>query len=292
MINLMFCGNDRVIDGMVISLLSIVKYCKKQLNVYVLTMDLTDMNEKYKPITIEQANILEEIIKKINPKSKIHLIDITKYFREEMLESVNIKTHYTPYILVRLFSDKVKELPDKILYLDSDLVIYNNIEPLYNMKIDTYDFAACIDEIGKVFISRSYINSGVLLMNMKKMKQENSFEKCRKMVITKKMLLPDQTALNKICKDKKYIERKYNEQSKRQDDTVIRHYSMTMKLMFTINSKKRKLIKQNCSILKNIPFLKFLNVKPWNIEGIHEIYNIHDFDDILDEYLKIKGEIK
>lgn len=292
MINLMFCGNDRVIDGMVISLLSIVKYCKKQLNVYVLTMDLTDMNEKYKPINLEHIAILEEIVKKANSKSKIHLIDITEYFKEEMLNSVNIKTHYTPYILVRLFSDKVKELPDKILYLDSDLVIYNNIEPLYNMKIDTYDFAACIDEIGKVFISRSYINSGVLLMNMKKMKQENSFEKCRKMVITKKMLLPDQTALNKICKDKKYIERKYNEQSKRQDDTVIRHYSMTMKLMFTINSKKRKLIKQNCSILKNIPFLKFLNVKPWNIEGIHEIYNIHDFDDILDEYLKIKGEIK
>lgn len=292
MINLMFCGNDRVIDGMIISLLSIVKYCKKQLNVYVLTMDLTDMNEKYKPINLEHIAILEEIVKKANSKSKIHLIDITEYFKEEMLNSVNIKTHYTPYILVRLFSDKVKELPDKILYLDSDLVIYNNIEPLYNMKIDTYDFAACIDEIGKVFISRSYINSGVLLMNMKKMKQENSFEKCRKMVITKKMLLPDQTALNKICKDKKYIERKYNEQSKRQDDTVIRHYSMTMKLMFTINSKKRKLIKQNCSILKNIPFLKFLNVKPWNIEGIHEIYNIHDFDDILDEYLKIKGEIK
>ncbi len=292
MINLMFCGNDKVIDGMIISLLSIVKYCKKQLNIYVLTMDLSDMNENYKPITIEHANVLEKIIKKENSKSKIHLIDITNYFKEEMLNSVNIKTHYTPYILVRLFSDKVKELPDKVLYLDSDLVIYNNIEPLYNMKIESYDYAACIDEIGKVFISKNYINSGVLLMNIKKMKQENSFEKCRKMVINKKMLLPDQTALNKICNDKKYIERKYNEQSKRQVDTVIRHYSMTMKLMFTISSKKRKLIKKNCSILKNIPFLKFLNVKPWNIEAIHEIYNIHDFDDILDKYLIIKGEIK
>ena len=257
MINLMFCGNDKVIDGMIISLLSIVKYCKKQLNIYVLTMDLSDMNENYKPITIEHANVLEKIIKKENSKSKIHLIDITNYFKEEMLNSVNIKTHYTPYILVRLFSDKVKELPDKVLYLDSDLVIYNNIEPLYNMKIESYDYAACIDEIGKVFISKNYINSGVLLMNIKKMKQENSFEKCRKMVINKKMLLPDQTALNKICNDKKYIERKYNEQSKRQVDTVIRHYSMTMKLMFTISSKKRKLIKKNCSILKNIPFLKF-----------------------------------
>ena len=78
MINLMFCGNDKVIDGMIISLLSIVKYCKKQLNIYVLTMDLSDMNENYKPITIEHANVLEKIIKKENSKSKIHLIDITK----------------------------------------------------------------------------------------------------------------------------------------------------------------------------------------------------------------------
>ena len=38
------------------------------------------------------------------------------------------------------------------------------------------------------------------------------------------------------------------------------------------------------------PYLKFLNVKPWNIEGIHEIYKIHDFDDILEEYLNIKNE--
>lgn len=292
MINLMFCGNDKVLDGMIISLLSIVKHCKKELNVFILTMDLTEINEKYKPITNKQAIVLDNILKKVNNKSKITLIDITEIFKEEMLESVNINTHYTPYILVRLFSDKVREIPDKILYLDSDIVVYKNIEPLYNMKIDEYDYAACIDEIGKTFISKDYINSGVLLMNMKKLRKEDSLYKCREMVINKKMLLPDQTALNKICKDKKYLERKYNEQKKRSSDTVIRHYSMTMKFMFTLDLEKRKIIKQNCSILKFLPFLKFLNIKPWNVEGIHKIYEIHDFDDILREYQKIKGEIK
>lgn len=293
MINLMFCGNDKVIDGMIISLLSIVKYCKNELNIYILTMDLQDMNEKYKPITNKQVAVLERIVKKVNDKSRIHLIDITEYFKEEMLKSVNIKTHYTPYILVRLFSDKIENLPDKILYLDSDLVIYKNIEPLYNLKIDKYDYAAAIDYLGQFFINRKYINSGVLLMNIKKMKQENAFEKCRNMVMTKKMLLPDQTALNKICKDKKYLDRKYNEQKERTEDTVIRHYSMTMKPMLFLTGKKRKLVKKYCSLLKATPIVQFLNVKPWNIDGIHEIYHIHDFDDILEEYLKIKeGELK
>ena len=46
----MFCGNDKVLDGMIISLLSIVKHCKKTLNVYILTMDLQEMNEKYKEL--------------------------------------------------------------------------------------------------------------------------------------------------------------------------------------------------------------------------------------------------
>lgn len=292
MINLMFCGNDRVFDGMIISLLSITKYCKEKLNIYILTMDLQDRDKKYRPISNEQVEVLKNIVKSANFKSDIHLIDITKYFKEEMLSSVNIKTHYTPYILIRLFLDKIDDLPDKVLYLDSDLVIYKNIESLFNIDIEKYDFAAAIDYIGQFFIDKKYINSGVLLMNIKKMKKERAFEKCRKIVLTKRMLLPDQTALNKICKDKKYIERKYNEQKEKQDDTVIRHFSMTIKPMFLLNKSKRIIVKKYCSILKWIPIIKFLNIKPWNIDGIHEIYCIHDFDDILDKYQKIKGECK
>ena len=44
---LMYCGNDRAFDGMMISLLSVIKYVKLPLEVFVLTMDLRDMNEKY-----------------------------------------------------------------------------------------------------------------------------------------------------------------------------------------------------------------------------------------------------
>ena len=68
---------------------------------------------------------------------------------------------------------------------------------------------------------------------------------------------------------------------------------MTIKYIICLNKEKNKLIKKHCSILKFLPNLRFLNVKPWNIEAIHKIYNIHDFDDILEEYLKIKeGELK
>ena len=291
MINLMFCGNDKVIDGMIISLLSIVKHCDKPLNIYILTMDLHELDEKYMPINEKHVKVLEDIIKRGNKESSIHLVDITKFFKEEMMNSANINTHYTPYILVRLYSDKVEELPEKVLYLDSDLVIYDDIEPLFNIDVEDYHFAAAGDYLGQFFIRKDYINSGVLLMNMKKMKEENIFPKCRKMVVEKKMLLPDQTALNEYCTQIKYLPSKYNEQNKRHSDTVIRHFSMCMKFMVPISLKKRKMMNKYRPVLRFLPIVKFLNIKPWHVEGIHEIYKIHDFDDILEDYYKYKKKI-
>ena len=276
MINLMFCGNEKVFDGLIISLISIVKYTKQALNIYILTMDLSDIDEKFKPINNKQKNILEKLIQEKNKNSKITLIDITKLFKEELLKSANIKTHYTPYILVRLFSDKIDIIPDKILYLDSDIVCYKSIDELYNINIEQYELGGALDYFGRRMINSKYINSGVLLMNMKLIREHGSFIKARKMCKNKKMLLPDQTALNKICKKKLYLSRKFNEQKAKQSDTVIRHFSMTMKFF---------------------PTFKLINIKPWQIDKVHEIYQIYDYEDIIKEYLKIKdtyikGEIK
>ena len=44
-------------------------------------------------------------------------------------------------------------------------------------------------------------------------------------------------------------------------------------------------------VLRFLPIVKFLNIKPWHVEGIHQIYKIHDFDDILDEYYNYKSKI-
>lgn len=269
MINVMLCGNNKMYDGLLISTISMIKYLQEPVNMYVVTADLRDVDERYVPIDQIQINKLNEIVKKKNSKSNVVLVDITEMFRKEMMNTVNMTTHYTPYIFLRLFADKIEELPDKILYLDTDIVCYKDIKELYDTNIDNYEFAAAKDYFGMWFIDRKYINSGVLLMNLKKMRENNSLNNCRKMCMEKKMLLPDQTALNEVCKAKYYLPRKYNEQKQRSDDTVIRHFSMTIKFW---------------------PWFHTLNIKPWNVNEIHEIYKINDFDDVLDEYLKVKGE--
>lgn len=269
MINLMLCGNYKVFDGMLITLLSIAKNTNEALNVYVITMDLTDENEVFKPVTQTDIEILEDAIKQKNIKSKVTLVDATKLYKEEMLKNKNKKTHYTPYIFLRLLSDKITELPDKILYLDVDIVCYKDLAELYNIDMENYEIAMARDFIGRKWINKNYLNSGVVLINLKKVRQTNSFEKCRKMCMERRMVLPDQTALNDCCEHKLILEDKYNEQYKRHEDTLIRHFSMQL-LYF--------------------PIIRPRNIKPWEIDKVHEIYKIHDYDDIYEQFLKIKNK--
>ncbi len=266
MINLMFCGNDKIYDGLLIALLSIVKHTKETLNVSILTVDLSDIDEKYVPITLKHKNVLEQVVQKVNPASSIKLIDISDKFRSEMMEGKNMKTHYTPYIFLRLFADKIEELPDKVLYMDIDIVCYDDISKIYNTDVSNYEFAAAKDYYGKWFIDLNYMNSGVLLMNLKKLRETQALSKCRKMCLDKKMLLPDQTALNKCCKYKLLLPNRCNEQNKRQNDTVVRHFSMKMKFL---------------------PYFKTVNIKPWHIDKVHDVYKIFDYEDIIEDYRTI-----
>lgn len=267
MINLMLCGNKKVFDGMLISLISISKHTKEAINVYIMTMDLTDVDKVLEPINQKQCQIIENKIKERNEESKVTLIDLTNIYKEELMNNINRRTHYTPYIFLRLLSDKIEILPEKILYLDTDIVCYKDINELYKIDMSNYEIAAARDFIGRKWINRDYLNSGVLLMNLNNIRKKDSFEKCRKMCMTRRMVLPDQTALNKCCENKLILEDKYNEQYKRKEDTVIRHFSMQL-LYF--------------------PIIRPRNIKPWQIDKMHKIMKINDYDDIYEEFLETK----
>ena len=271
MINLMFCLNGKFMDGIIISLLSITKHTNEQLNVYVLTVDLHELDPAFTPFTQNQVEVLNKIVKAKNPSSNVTLIDITEMFKQEMMKTANMKTHYTPYILIRLFSDKIPELPDKILYLDCDIVCYKDIKEIFDTDMTNYEVGVATDAIGRHFINKKYINSGVVLMNLKKIRESGSFEKARNRVKNKMMAMPDQTAIYKCCKEKIYFPDKYNEQKKRKDDTIIRHFSMTIKWL---------------------PFFRLVNIKPWHIDRVHNEYKIFDYEDVLQEYLEINKQYK
>lgn len=261
--NLLYCGNEKVFDGLLISLLSVLKHTKSVVNVYVMTMDLTHLDQNHRPIQANQIAFFEKILLGYHPQNQIHSIDATMLFEEEMKDSANMKNFYTPYCMLRLFCDKVEQLPDKLLYLDTDTVALKDIKELYEIKLGDCEYAGAIDYLGKIFKNPRYINSGVLLLNLPRIRQTGLLAKTRACCNTKRMAFPDQDALNRYAKKKKRIPSCYNHQRCIHKNTVIRHF---------------------CKSLRLLPYPHTVNIKPWDIDGIHAKLHIHDIDDLLNEY--------
>lgn len=267
--NIMYCGDKNTIDGLIISLLSITKHVQDELNIYILTMEF----KEHKPLGKNERIILEKIVKNKNKKSFVKIIDASKEYKS--CEPVaNIDTRFTPYCMLRLYADMF-DLPNKILYLDYDVVCNKNFKEFYDIDNTENEIVGVLDYYGSHFFKKKiyekdYLNSGVLLLNMELIKKTNLFFEAREMCKNIKMLMPDQTALNRLCKTKKIVDSKYNEQHKMHDDTVFRHFTTTFKFF---------------------PRFKTQTIKPWHIDKLHNVLKTYCFDDILDEYKKIKENL-
>ena len=268
MISIVYSGNRNYFEGLLMSIMSVAKFTNEELCIYVLTMDLSDINPVFAPFSEQQINLLNEIVKNKNPKSKVLKIDLTDAYKKELLHGKNNNNGYTPFALLRLLMDFIPNLPDKMIYLDVDTMSCSDIKQFYDQNVDEYDFLACKDYMGRFWIRPSYCNSGSLLMNMQQIKKDNLLKKCREMVNKTKMLMPDQTALNKYG-NKKYMPFKFNEQRKIKKDTVIKHFCK--------------------GIVFFLPFgFHIYNIKQWEREKVHKSLKIFMFDDIYEEVDKLK----
>ena len=266
MINVLFGGNYKVKDGILLCIMSMVKHCNDPINVTVLTADVTELNPDYKPVQEEDILLFDKILKNKNPNSCTNLIQLGKEFNTWATNGENKLSQYTPFTFLRLFSDKL-DLPEKIIYLDTDIMLNGNIKELFDIDISNYELGVVLDRYGKFFISPKYFNAGVLLMNMKNIKKSNLLEEVRNMCFYKKMGLPDQTALNRLCKKKLYLPRRFNEQANPKKNTIVQHFSKRI-WWFPFHSR---------------------NIKQYHIDLVHEKYHIHNYDDIYEEYLKLKN---
>lgn len=266
MMNVVYAGNYKVFKGMLLGVMSILKHYDGVLNVYILTMDLTEKDMEYQSVKDEDIALLNTLVQEANEKSKVIKVDVRELFVEHLINSKNNDTRYTAYTLLRLLLDKIPNMPDKALYLDTDTMIHGDIDKFYNTDITKYELAGVKDRYGRFFMGPRYLNAGVLLLNLKLIKETNLFAKARHYLNKKKVFLSDQTAINKYVRKKLILKRVYNEQKKTKPDTVIRHFSMQFRLF---------------------PKFHFVNIKQWDIERLHSVYKCHAFDDILYKYQQI-----
>ena len=195
MINILLCGNQKVFDGALTELISITNKTKETIKCYIFTMDVSRIKPEYTCITDEQIKFLNKVVKAKKQENEVIKLDITNLYEEEFGKCKNETAYCTPYTLLRLLADLVPEMPDKILYLDIDMMAGDDISKLYNIDVSEYEYAAVREKYGSIFIWPDYINAGMLLLNMKKIKETGLLEKARDLIKTKKMLFADQDAI-------------------------------------------------------------------------------------------------
>lgn len=275
MINLLFSGNYKVFDGVLSCMLSIFKRTKTQeaFNIFVLTMDVHHLNENYTPITDKQITFLNEVAKKFNNDNKVIKIDVTDLYNKEFANSPNEQCYCSPYTLLRLFADLIPQLPEKVLYLDVDLLFNDDITKLYNIDVSNYEYAAAPDHYGKIilFWQRKFMNAGVILFNMTKCKETGLFEKSRNEIKTHKLTFADESAIIRSTTKQLKISQRFNDQKFLYKDTVIRHFSK--RLFYT-------------------PYPHTENIKQWNWSKMMAKFKYLNFADILEDFIYYKRKFE
>lgn len=206
-INICFASDDNYAKYMGVALSSILTNKRPQDDIHVYVLD---------------GNISAENKEKIAELSSIapFTIDYLK-IDGRLFESFPLRgsNHFSIVTWYRLFLPSILPQVYKLLYLDCDIVVNTSLWPLYNTNITDNYLNGVVDIIDEQNCERlkipRYVNAGVLLLNLDKMRQDNIQEKCFTYVEKnkKKILWNDQDVMNAVCSEKmEYVDSLWNVQ--------------------------------------------------------------------------------
>ena len=131
---------------------------------------------------------------------------------------ISLATYY------RLLIPELIQNEDRIIYLDCDIIVRHSLFDLYNKDFKTNlvlgveDVSSC--DHAKRLNVKKYINAGVLLLNLKQMREENTLQKILDWLSNNqdKIDCHDQDVINASINDRiEYIEDIYNTQVRRKN---------------------------------------------------------------------------
>ena len=133
---------------------------------------------------------------------KVQIVNVSgqTYFRKD---GPNFCSNWTWMVLMRLVLCKVLPDIDRILALDLDTIVDQDINEVWDLPIDDY-YCAAASEWRKTTKDLMYVNGGVVLWNLKKMRDG----KCDEMIEDMNTVwrpLPDQECIAHLCKGKIYL---------------------------------------------------------------------------------------
>jgi len=147
-------------------------------------------------------------------------------------ESPNYNTKYSKLSYLRCYFSKILK-EDKILYLDADTLVVDNIEDLWNtdfnnnVLVGVHEGGEWNKHLWTYGLDDTYINSGVLLMNLKALREEKLDDSMIYLLNNNKYAFPDQDVINLVCRNRiKHVSNVYNssETTGIVDNAKIIHY--------------------------------------------------------------------
>lgn len=210
-INIAFSTDENYSKYCIVAITSIKETQKdfEMINVFVLTKNLSAKTQK----RFENLNTENFKVKLVDTSN----IDVSNLQINLPRERVLPASAY-----YRLLAADILQDYDKLLYLDCDIIVKDSLLNLWGIDTSNYFFAAVKDISGEFFLKdmnaperkKSYFNSGVLLMNLKKWREENGLERCKGFVRNPyiKPRFNDQDILNFSFEDDEilFIDKKWN----------------------------------------------------------------------------------
>lgn len=213
-----FACNDKFVPYMATLLVSICECSSSKYNydILILTQNISEKNKE----------ILKKMIKNRSNFS-IRYLDPTSYIQGC---SFYIRGHFSVETYFRLVLPELLPAYQKILYLDSDMVVESDVAELYNENIESFLLGAChdadtaglyngyepnkkayMDQVLKLKKPYMYFQAGTLLMNLEEFRKVYTVEEKLKYAASQKFQLLDQDILNKLCEGSvRYLDMTWN----------------------------------------------------------------------------------
>ena len=112
----------------------------------------------------------------------------------------NFNSSWTYMVLIRAALSKIFPQYDKILSLDCDTIINENISELWDINLDNYYLAAA-KEIEKSSNNFYYLNMGVVLFNLKKIREDKKDDEIIHALNTIYYDYNEQDCISKLCQN-------------------------------------------------------------------------------------------
>lgn len=209
-INIVFASDDNYAQHIAVVIASIMAKTKEKVCFFVINDNISS----------EKITKLKNTAVKLN--TTVEFIAVP----EEQFKNVYLSGHVSKAAYFRLaLADIMPDDIEKVIYLDVDLLVYDDIKKLWQNDIKEYALAAVPDfgimasnrlcrqkkEVIGLPKGKAYFNSGVLLINLKKWRQENYTKQILEIINENQFPHHDQDALNKIfMKDWLQIDLRWN----------------------------------------------------------------------------------